>query len=312
MMDALYLANPAYGGWVTFTAHLLHYLKPKQKVRLFKISASGEVKPRAFGYGLQYLNIKKEWVAKAERPLVLAIDKDHYDVLQHLPRGTRLVIHDPTELRPELLEHLDKFELITLRRTVQRLLKEAHGLNSHFAYHPFYQYPRDIEIEKFMPAVSISRIDFDKHTDIILSANRSLGKDAIEIYGAANRIYVYHKLRTLGFDKYYRGTYEKSFASSAMILDPARWVVDMSTIKRDGAGTQYTFLEAIHHRCGLVLNDAWFENGTEELIPEKNCLSVGNDAELKSACRASEKVRLRLVNAAAELLSKHTLDKVFA
>jgi hypothetical protein len=89
-------------------------------------------------------------------------------------------------------------------------------------------------------------------------------------------------------------------------------MVDMSAIKRDGAGTQYTFLEAIHHRCGLILNDAWFENGVEELVPEKNCLSVSNDVELASACRASEKTRLRLVNAAAKLLSKHTLDKVFA
>ena len=38
------------------------------------------------------------------------------------------------------------------------------------------------------------------------------------------------------------------------LLDNCAFVVDMSIIKGDGGGTQYTFLEAIYHDCySLIL-----------------------------------------------------------
>ena len=39
------------------------------------------------------------------------------------------------------------------------------------------------------------------------------------------------------------------------------FVVDMSIIKGDGGGTQYTFLEAIYHDCALILHKEWVEAG---------------------------------------------------
>ena len=43
------------------------------------------------------------------------------------------------------------------------------------------------------------------------------------------------------------------------ILKDAKYMIDMSIIKGDGGGTQYTFLEAIHHNCILILHNEWIE-----------------------------------------------------
>ena len=44
----------------------------------------------------------------------------------------------------------------------------------------------------------------------------------------------------------------------------------MSIIKGDGGGTQYTFLEAIYHKCALILHHEWVSKGNT-FIKDKNC-----------------------------------------
>ena len=53
----------------------------------------------------------------------------------------------------------------------------------------------------------------------------------------------------------------------------------MSIIKGDGGGTQYTFLEAIHHDCILVLHNDWINKG-ELFISGHNCIGVSTAEEL--------------------------------
>ncbi len=49
----------------------------------------------------------------------------------------------------------------------------------------------------------------------------------------------------------------------------------MSIIKQDGGGTQYTFLEAIYHKCALILHHEWVSKG-DTFIKDQNCYVVGN------------------------------------
>ena len=42
------------------------------------------------------------------------------------------------------------------------------------------------------------------------------------------------------------------------LLTNCRFVVDMSIIKGDGGGTQYTFLEAIYQDRALILHKEWY------------------------------------------------------
>src|SRR5215212_6774069 len=104
-------------------------------------------------------------------------------------------------------------------------------------------------------AVSISRISFEKNTDMLLKANKILDKiDAIKLFGRPSRVYVHNFLGGFqgDFNKYFYGTFEKSFSTLSEILAEAKFVVDLSILKHDGGGTQYTFLEAIHNDCALI------------------------------------------------------------
>ena len=65
------------------------------------------------------------------------------------------------------------------------------------------------------------------------------------------------------------------------ILQKTPYVVDMSTIKHDGGGSQYTFLEAIYQDCVLILHREWVNQGTlwKEGV---NCLAADTPEELAS------------------------------
>jgi glycosyltransferase involved in cell wall biosynthesis len=218
------------------------------------------------------------------------------------------VIHDPSEVTkktsPILLEHLPRFRIITIRKSVQDYLKTRFGFHSEFIIHPFYPYPfhRSPHPSK---AVSISRIDFDKHTDIILEANKQLpANQTISIYGAANLQYVFFKLQGLNFHDYYKGKFDKTFEALNAILEDAKWVVDMSVIKQDGGGSQYSFLEAIHQGCTLVINRRWVEGFKTNFQDGKNCFVVADGQELAELIKRDPNTS-RITNEAKKLLEPH-------
>jgi len=273
-INLVYMAKPPYGGWVSFTAHL----SKKYDYELFKIGNKTETKKREFGYGVLYQNLSIDDLLKKPNLLITAVDKKYYDYLPKIKKA-KIVIHDPTELKEPVLECLKRFEVITIRETVSKLLKDKHKIKNKFLLHPFYEFPKKIDKNK-KNAVSISRIDFDKHTDIILKANKKLN-NPVNIYGAVNDLYVFHgKLKELGFKKYYKGKFDKSFQAIHDLLSKYKFVVDMSAIKNDGGGSQYTFLEAIYMDCVLVLNSKWTSGVKTIFKDKKNCFVVSNEDEL--------------------------------
>ena len=294
------MARPIYGGWVSFTAHL----SLKYDLPLFKIGARTEEKLRDYGYGVGYQNRAITDLPKG-KILITAIDKSYYEFLDKIPDGSFLVIHDPTEITGKgtepVLRNLSRFKIITIRESVKKFLKDM-GIKSKFILHPFYEYPHK-KVKGPTKAVSISRIDFDKHTDIILKANKILD-DPVDIYGAINRQYVFFKLNDLGFKKSYKGPFEKSFEDLSAILEDAKYVVDMSVIKHDGGGSQYTFLEAMYEDCALVINKRWVENFKTEFVDKKNCYVVADENELADLLNRNPNTS-RVVKEARALLAPH-------
>ena len=131
------------------------------------------------------------------------------------------------------IHYVKNYKLITIRETVQKYLKDKFGLDSTLVYHPFYPYPVVIK-EPRRGAVSISRISFEKNTDMIVKANKILGGNrSIRIYGCPSRIYVHCSLggEKGEFSKYYYGVFEKSFSTLTNILSEAKFVVDLSCTK---------------------------------------------------------------------------------
>ncbi len=245
---------------MTFTAHL----SQMKKYDIVKVARRTEKKGRNFGYGTTYHNKTIDDIME-EEVIITALDKNFYSLLPYF-YGNTIVIHDPTECKPQVLEHLHHYKVITIRKEVSKLL-EGHLIDNTFLPHPYIMFDEDKECKK-TGAISLSRIDFDKNIDIILKANEQL-KEPVEIYGFPNDLYVYHKLRHLNYDKYYKGRFPKDEQALIDLLKYKKYVVDMSSIHKDGGGSQYTFLEAINSGCCLVLNKKWVE-GKETLFEHRN------------------------------------------
>ena len=254
-----------------------------------------------------------------ENITITAIDKHYWKYLHLFPKGTQIVIHDPTELKGKdniLSNLLNHFKIITIRETVREYINNTYGIDSIFIPHPFYEYNKSDDASEYY-STSISRIDFDKHTDIILNANKLITdpNKKIYIFGAENRLFVHHKLKNLDFEKYWKGKYPKELPMKYKgkdLLNNCKFVIDMSIIKGDGGGTQYTFLEAIYHKCALILHKDWVEKGnlfkngincfvvgyTDNIGEEiSNIINKGIDGEYK-----------KVVKNASKLLKTHTKE----
>ena len=315
-MNLFYLAKPMYGGWISFTSHLcLKYNYP-----LYRITKRTEKKQRHIGYDVFYTNICSKDISKYNNILITAIDKNYYKYLQYFPDNTSIVIHDPTEVKSksskELLEHLPRFKIFTIRETVQNYLKEKYNLNSTFKYHPFYRYPTT-KTNKLLNIniCSISRIDYDKNTDILLKANRLLKHNnlkTIDIYGKKNDMYVYRSLEHIDSmdkedpDSNYKGTFKKDFNSLDSILNNVSYVIDLSSIFKDGGGSQYTFLEAIHHNCVLILYKKWVNNNNTHFKHNYNCIIVNDENDILDFVKNIKNYKYNeLLNNSKKLLTNH-------
>ena len=167
-MNLIYMAKPIYGGWVTFTSHLCL----KYNCELFKIGKRTEKQNRKYGYGVDYRNLKIDEILSLKNKVITAVDKNYWEHLHLFPKGTMLIIHDPTELKCKnnpLKDLLNHFKIITIRKTVQDFLKKEYNVDSDFIIHPFYEYPKSDEKSEYY-STAISRIDFDKHIELILLA----------------------------------------------------------------------------------------------------------------------------------------------
>lgn len=307
MIDLFYLAKPRFGGWISFTAHLAL----KEKFNIFKITKRGEKKNRNFGYGTEYRNINIETFEFNNPVLITAIDKNYYEYLKYFPDNTIIVIHDPTEVKPKsseiLLQNLPRFKIYTIRKNVQTYLKNTFDLESKFKPHPFFPYIKNINNDVKDMVVSVSRIDFDKHIDILLFANEHL-ENKIQIYGSKNDLYVFHHLKNklnMELDNYH-GSFEKSFDELNKILGNAKYVVDMSSINNDGGGTQYTYLEAIYENAVLILNTNWITPTDCVFKDNFNCLTITTSEDLVDVLK--KEIDLEKINCNAQKLLKYHLD----
>lgn len=320
--NLVYLAKPIYGGWVTFTGHL----SSKYGYPIHKLTKHTEKGVRNFGYECMYRNMSLQELIALPDLLICAVDKHFWNYLQYFPKGTGIVIHDPTECKfskdgNPLIQSSDKgshllrdFNVYVIRESVQRYLSETFGIQSTFLKHPFCE--TNIGNMKGLPFknVSIARLDFDKNTDILLKTNALLNPEDINshiyLFGAENRIYLYHKLRDLGVQKYWMGKFAKNmipqYHEGESILKNADYMIDLSVIKGDGGGTQYSFLEAIHQDCVLILHNEWIKAGST-FQSGFNCIGVSDEHELADFLNTglSKKGRRVILDNAKTLLQDH-------
>ena len=260
------------------------------------------------------------------------------------------VIHDPRDVSERIALILKTWKVVTIRKTVQRYLENKYGLESLFLFHPFFPYNTSTisDLEFVDPtvrrgAVSISRIGFGKSIDLIVKANKIIDSqnrgglntksgisNIIKIYGCPTPKYVYLFLDNKkennsekicnknmiikgDFKRYYYGKFERSFSAVSEILSKQKFVVDLSVVKNDGGGTQYTFLEAIHNGCTLILNRKWVEGnytdpGYRDFKEGYNCFAVENENELAEIIKSDPDTRKVNENARKLMYRHYNID----
>lgn len=317
-VDLYYLSQNNVGGWVTYTVQLIHALeKVGVNVNLYKITKKTESKRRNFGFGVEYRNVSLEMAlfnCTRNVSLITALAKKYTEIAGTLHgAGASLVIHDPTELKnlPKNLDHTDCI-------SVGEYAKNAFLPQSTFIPHPYKilnkivnrTYKKAIYKKHIVKhAVSFSRIDFDKHTEILLDANRLLPEDwKINIWGFENRIYTKFKI----VPKYpeweqSKVAYPRTPRSAYGLASQHRFHVDMTEIKGDGGRTQYTFLEAWDAGTINIINSKWIKDYGNVMLPDVNCLiaSDGKELALKLSEWPSVDEQARIIEAGEEQLREH-------
>jgi hypothetical protein len=249
-------------------------------------------------------------VLKTGHTIISAVGKKYRGAAASLIRGgASIVIHDPTELDKEMVAALKTAKKVIATRRANVANLQRVGVDPLFVPHPYITTYPD-RMPSLWRAVAFSRIDFDKNMDIIIGANKKLKrKDKIDIWGAENRLYTYHKLDKLypQWRKQYRGEFPKTKYAALNIARRAEIVVDMSTIKGDGGGTQYTFMEAWDAGAGLIINQGWVDGGAAEddMKPGVNCLAVSNANEL-AECISDDGPWRKVVDAGRRVLESRS------
>lgn len=323
-VNLIYLSPNTTGGWITFTAHLYRALESADvEVHLFKCKDTLEDRYRDFGYGLQYQN-RPGWEL-GELPginLIVAVSKRKSNGFHEwleagvglLQGGARIIIHDPTELEGNECEIREVIEQEKPKMYVIRKANMARLPGSKLLPHPFEttnQYWNNWD-DKRQEACAISRIDFDKHTELLLDANRLLPDNKkIHIYGFENRLYTKFKICPEYPEwEQSKAAYDRTMRAARDICLDHRFMVDMSIIKGDGGGTQYTFLEAMEAGACCIVHEEWIIEG-DEMVDCHNCLIAKDGQEIADVImNTSEKVRREIVENAREVLERHSIETV--
>tara|TARA_R110000868_G_scaffold5250_4_gene32207 strand:+ start:5907 stop:6926 length:1020 start_codon:yes stop_codon:yes gene_type:complete len=292
-VDLFYLSPNPYGGWVTYTCHLIEALEAVGvKCNLFKIRPRTEKFTRKFGYDKLYRNISMEVALsrKYEKLIVAGAKQFKEQTLKLYKEGdANIVVHDPTELK-NLPNPLDSSRCVVIRKIGIEVLKKATGKEPTFIRHP-YSFMEHTGESRFNmertnttgnKAISTSRIDFDKRTDILLDANRLLPEgNKINIRGFENRIYTRFKI----VPKYpeweqSKAHYPREKNYAVDLMKGYTFNVDMTHIVGDGGGTQYTWLEAWNAGCIPIIHESWLLDKPDDMIPGYNCLTVNSPENL--------------------------------
>lgn len=280
MIYVLYATKVNIGGWATFTRHLVDSLVAEgQEVKLVKLGNRDEPFTRPFGPTHAYHNITFASLVgrltKGDQCIIAALGKHYVEQGRMLmDAGAKIVIHDTAEssVRMEL-----NHKPWCIRKTL------AEQFNGIFIRHPYVRHTRNRTI-RGKAIIATSRVDFDKNTAMILDANRLGAK--IDIVGFENRLYTKFKIMP-NYPEWVQspGTHPRTGAGSFELLQSALAMVDLTDIKGDGGGTQYTFLEA-WDAGAIPIIGMWWLRDRDDMQDGTNCVGVANAQELANVAKS--------------------------
>jgi len=303
MIYVLYATKVNIGGWATFTRHLVDSLLDEgQEVALVKLGNRDEPFYRPFGPDHSYRNITLETLLRESKnnPIIIAALGKHYveQAKSLTTAGAKVVIHDTAESTVRMG--------ITNPWCIRKVLAELY--DGTFIRHPYVRSTAPKPAKRGKRILATSRVDFDKNTTIILDANRLGAK--IEIIGFENRLYTKFKIMP-NYPEWQQspGTHPRTGETSVVLLNGALAMVDLTDIKGDGGGTQYTFLEAWDAGAVPIIGEWWIRKRDD--MNADNCIWVDSAKQLTDVCRKLRRFGHPDIAAAGERrLAKYHAPKV--
>lgn len=288
----LVMLNPnKFGGTISYTAHLYHVLRLVGcDTHIYRLGKTVS-KPKDFGYGCLHQTVPLDYIkAQPGHTLIAACIGKEFEAptLELLAAGARLTVHDPNDIGYFTdLDFTKSKKLVIIRPNNTSICPKAT-----FIPHPFIRQYRKFLDDQPRPkwAVTLSRLGAIKRTKWIVEANRELPKGRqIWLRGYDDRFFTYNAFIRSGKYKEFkqdselpedqRRTFGKDLGEAQKIAKGCTWLVDLTEIKGDGGGTQYTLLEAIDAGCALMLNQAWCTKGGL-WKPGDNCAAVSDKDDL--------------------------------
>ena len=280
-----YFPSNKVGGWVTYVEHLillleqlgyepiLHTLAKNTAAKSRKWRISKPTQKPIMRYPTNERDLRYIVNKYPGRFFIAASYKNSKDLCTTLLRdGAGIIIHDPTEIQYLDKDLLNTPKTIISKSPMRELLPKATFIR--LPWEPFYQ--PDFK-HRTRLAVAMSRIDFDKHTNLILDANRLLEKhQQVDIFGFENRIYTHFNIKD-SHPEFIQSLPERLIKEPFYELLMSAWFsVDMSVNRPGGTGDpQYTTLEAWSAGVVPIVNTRWIVPGAE-VVPFENCVPASD------------------------------------
>lgn len=306
------------GGAVTYAEHLARSLRLSGlEVSIVEVKESVDRFADKYGRRLpngdfcHKISLEKAKGIAKEGKLIIASsyvpDTGSLIIKELLKAGAYIVMHSPVDIDPVLsiMEEIgyDR-QPVAVRKRISDMYQDR--VVSRYIPHPFV--PKGSAPTKKKFAVSISRVDRTKNTDIIVKANMKLPEEKqIEIFGPLNRDYA-KELDAIdeNWGSNFCGEY------SPCIYHPvysASLSVDMSAFEGEGDGTQYSFLESWDAEAVLIVNSKWILKGDQEVRDNETAIAVTDETDLAEMVSSFSENR-DMIAAGKRELEKHKPEVV--
>ena len=286
---------------------------------LFRVKHRGEEGARQFGFGVTTQAIAEKDVESLCRSYPTICTYTYWDgkrdfVKLMLKLGVPVVVHDPAEFHEGFIEELkvSKSPVVVIRKSSERAIRKLGIDRATFIRHPYVRAPMHdneklLERGLIIPrvhAVSVARVDFRKHQDVIFQANDLLpAAHRCDVYGEVNRMYAYHKLNPNcpNWKRDYKGVADRDTTAVAYFRH-AYFGVNLTTLKGDGGGTEYSMLECWDAGAILVVHKNWILPEVDAIRPGETALVAGTAKELADVLRGHYAPKIMRQSQEAELM----------
>lgn len=329
-MINIFLLHPmkVYSGAHTFTYHLARALESSgEQVRVLRTQhwkrpnvKEGVLFP---GSTLKVYDIDANsavgYTGGKTRSIIAFMLDEFADIGCELMReGAPIVIHDRRSYKNFMDDILEiQPRAACIRREVTEAAKTDKLENIQYIPHPYGRFKKGDIKDNDVPqawAHCLSRIGWEKHIDMLLTANLLLPKDK-KIMALGECYDRFAKMKLHGIDEdwekhLFRHKYGKP-SSGFLAASKCRYAVDLSVLgKHGGGGSQYTFLEAMDAGTPLIIHRDWIgENDT--MVEGYNCLAVEDAGELVDVLSESYTFN-PLRKGYKDTLAEHGYDKIGA